>query len=331
MTLGQFLMNCHPILYRCIDLSRFSTEDLYHHYELLDAMPSHFESRDAGGRGDAYRIGQKANPLIRARGIRALFDLLKEHGKRFSPDQLLVDVLGGNGTFTHALRGLVPPGELPIIITSDASAAMIEDALAQGLLAIRQPAQSLLLADGMMDGAVFAYGTHHIAPVDRVTSAREAYRVLKPGGRVVVQDFEEGTPTARWYSELLDQYTRTGHKCTHFTRENMKEILEEAGFRDVRVLDVYDPFIVTDRSPEIAVQRMLRHVCSLFALELLPVDINRCDEAGWKIIAEILRPYGTFVSGPEKVGGVSQPTVRKEGDSYVAEFPRIALVGVGTK
>ena len=206
MSLGQFVSICqgsYPDLYRCLDLSRFSTEELYQQYVLLEALPTHFESREAGGRGDAYRIAQRANPLIRARGILALFDLLKQQSKPFSPDHVLLDLVGGNGTLTRALRSLVPADELPTVITSDPSPTMIEDALALGLAAIRQPAQSLLFGDSTVDGALFAYGTHHINPEDRVACAREAHRVLKRGARVVVQDFEEGTPTARWYSELF--------------------------------------------------------------------------------------------------------------------------------
>src|SRR5258708_3078710 len=105
------------------------------------------------------------------------------------------------------MRLLNPAATTPMIITSDASSSMTVDALAQSLPAIRQPAQHLLLKDCSVHGALFAYGTHHIAPEDRPSAFREACRVLKPGCRVVIQDFEENTPTARWYSEFLDRYT----------------------------------------------------------------------------------------------------------------------------
>jgi len=336
MTFGQFLAECrirHPALYHRLRLSHLSKDDLCRRYELLEAMPSHFESNSAGGRGDAYRNEQKRSPLIRARGIKALFDLLKEPEKHFSVDELILDVIGGNGTLTRAMRCLLPPPAQPTIITSDPSSAMIADALSQGLMAIRQPAQSLLLADATIDGAIFAYGTHHIPPEERQTSLREAYRVLKPGARVVFQDFEECTPTARWYSELLDRYTSTGHKFAHFTRQEMNDLLINAGFTKVRVLDVYDPFVVMDRTAEMAQQQLLKHVCSLFSLQKLPVDIDQCDAAGWRRIEEIVRPYGTFA--PESIapelGAPFEPGIRTEADHYIAEFPRIALVAVGTK
>ena len=77
----------------------------------------------------------------------------------------------------------------------------------------------------------------------------------------------------------------------------------------------------------------MKHVCSLFSLQKLLVEIDQCDAAEWRRIEELVRPYGAF--DPESIApeleALFEPGVRTEADHYIAEFPRIALVAVGTK
>ncbi|HKV94712.1 MAG TPA: methyltransferase domain-containing protein [Candidatus Angelobacter sp.] len=336
MTFGDFAEICrtqHPVLYDRLDFLRISSSEFSRLLVELGAMSAHFESKEVGGRGEAYRQGQNRNPLLRARGIQKLFDLLKEPEESFSPSDVVVDVLGGNGTLTRAMTKLNSPHTTPTIITSDAASSMVHDALLQCLPAIREPAHFLLLKNRSVDKTIFAYGTHHIAPGDRVGAFMEAWRILKPGGRIVVQDFEEGTPTARWYSDLLDRYTLTGHKCEHFTPEGMKALVQEAGFEEVKVQYVYDPFVVTGDDPTEACRGLAEHVCSLFGLEKLLVPPEQRDEKFWQKVHEVLRPYGTFLPTdlPRGVDAVSQPTVAYIRGKYVVEFPRVALVATGKK
>jgi SAM-dependent methyltransferase len=334
-TFGQFLLECrkaHPALHACLDLWRLSRADWARLFDLLGDMPAHFESRNKGGRGEAYREAQNRNPLIRARGIKALFDLLKSDGEPLHSRELVLDAMGGNGTLTRAMRQ-ISPFTTPFIITSDASPMMIADGLAQGLPAIRQPVQVLLFGDSTLDGVILAYGTHHIPPQDRLAAFKELHRVVKPGHRVVIQDFEEGSPTARWYSELLHEYTMTRHDCRHFTREGLKELCLEAGFTDVRILEVYDPFVVQGDSPEEAQRALVDHVCSLFALEKLYVPGREEKSERWKEAQEVIRPYGTFRPEdlPRSCGAIPEPAVTRLNGRYVAEFPRVALVAVAAR
>ena len=334
-TFGQFLLECrktHSALHSCLDLPRLSREDWAQLFNLLGDMPAHFESRDKGGRGEAYREAQNRNPLIRARGIKALFDLLKSDGEPFHAREIVLDAMGGNGTLTRAMRRIAP-FTVPFIVTSDASPMMIADALVQGLPAIRQPVQVLMFGDCTLDGVILAYGTHHIPPQDRLAAFKELHRTVKPGHRVVIQDFEEGSPTARWYSELLHEYTVTGHDCRHFTREGLMELCGEAGFADVRIVEVYDPFVVQGDSQDEAQRKLVDHVCSLFALEKLYVPSSGESLEQWREAQEVIRPYGIFKPAdlPRGCGAIPAPAVTRVNGCYVAEFPRVALVAVATR
>ncbi len=335
LSIEQYLQQCrrdHPRLYRCLDPHRMHSEAGLEFYRGLRHVSQHFEREDKGGRGGAYRKAQLGNPLIRAVGIQKLFELAC-HGRPFSPRTQVVDVLGGNGTLCRAMRLLHEPESCPAIYTSDASEDMVADALRQGIAALRQPAQYMMLKDSCVDGMIFAYGTHHIPSHELSAALQEAYRVLRPGGRVVLQDFETGTPTARWYSEVLHRYTETGHDFEHFTPRSVRRLLQEAGFEEVRIQQVYDPCIVHESSPEQARIRLLDYLVSLFSLnKLLPEDGIK-DEAFWDRVEKVVRGCSTLSPDelPQGVEAVTELTVRADSAGYRAELPRVALVGTGVR
>ncbi|MGW3471693.1 methyltransferase domain-containing protein [Saccharopolyspora sp. NPDC000995] len=321
----------HPRLYERLDLARLDPTQLARIYEALDCFASPFDTKEHGGRGDAYRSTQLAHPLVRARGISNLCELAIPVDS--SPARsLLLDALGGNGTMTRAMR-LLQPDTSPAIFTGDVAAPMIADALAQGLPAVRQSTQRWLFRDAALDGVIFAYGTHHIPVDERPQAMAEAHRVIRPGGRIVVHDFEEGSTTARWYSEALDRYTYTGHKHEHFLREEMHELLVTAGFHDVRVRYLYDPCVVDADSPAAARRGVINYMYDLFALAKLVAPDALDDEDSWMIVDEVVRRYATF--GPDeraRLGAqVAELTVRPAGRGFRAELPRVALVATATR
>lgn len=329
-TAADYLNECrvkHPALYVRLSLGRMlANREIF---QKIDSMSTTFEGSDKGGRGETYRQTQVRYPLARTLGIKSLFDILMPDG---GSGKYILDVLGGNGTLTRTMRLVTPPADMPEIFTGDSAGSMVTDALARGFPAVRQLAQSLLLADRTMDGVIFAYGTHHVPVPDRLTALTEAHRILRPGGRVLVQDFVENSPTARWYSEVLEKYTLTGHDCAHFTEAGIRALLEDAGFGNVRVTKVYDPCVIWADSADQAWVELLKYLVDLFSLERLRPKNGRPSHDHWKMVREILSPYAEHLVDDDAVAGqLDSIKLFQDKGRYAAELPRVALVATGDR
>ena len=115
------------------------------------------------------------------------------------PGQHLIDLCCGTGDLALVLAGKVRPGGQ--VLGLDAAAAPLQVAAAR---AARQPwlplqwRQGDALASGLpsqsFDGAVMAYGLRNLA--DPAEGLRELRRLLRPGGRAAVLDFNRPDPAA---------------------------------------------------------------------------------------------------------------------------------------
>ena len=310
--------------------------DLWHRaprlYALLDpgrgadapaVTPTDFESAGYGGRGDSYRAAQR-DPHVRARGITGLFTLASPDGDLASwrPEHVVLDVLGGDGTLARAIDDLLPRPVRPTVFTSDLSAGMVRAAQRHGLPAVRQAAESLRLRDGVVDAVLLAYGTHHIPQRERGTAVCEAWRVLRAGGRLVLHDFAESSPATRWFTDVVDPYSRTGHRYAHFTAEEMHRLFAGAGFTDVVVRRLYDPFVLTGASRSVVRRALGTHLRQMYGLiRLSPEEVA-------ELAATCFRYGGDDLAPGQPVREVSY---ERTGDRWRVELPRVALVTVGRR
>ena len=134
--------------------------------------------------------------------------MLRPAGLR--PGEAVLDVACGTGTLAIAAKRQV--GSNGRVTGIDASAEMIERARAKAERAelnvafVSGTAQELPFGDGQFDIVMGTLMLHHLPKPMRSAFAREARRVLKPGGRLLLVDF--GKPPRQ--SRLLRLH-RHGH------------------------------------------------------------------------------------------------------------------------
>ncbi|MGH2508011.1 MAG: class I SAM-dependent methyltransferase [Ktedonobacteraceae bacterium] len=328
----EHLRDHFPMFYDCIDMEKVSmaAHSAFLH-GIMDVID--FETTQQGGRGESYTTAQR-NSAVRLEGIRQLFTLASPgHSlENLSGGYKILDALGGDGTLTRTLSKLLPVSFMPSILISDISEYMVYEAQKQGLAAIRQPVQSLLLKDNSMDAVLIAYGSHHIPLNQRQATCLEAFRVLKPGGSIVFHDFEDNSPVASWFREVVHLYSLTGHDYPHYSSREMQQYLYSAGFSKIRIQYLYDPFILSGKSPQEVQYLLGNYLLNMYGLVKLADTYPNQDE---NIVAYTLAcnyfQYDYQSQMLDSSFGVSQIHISKRDENWQIEMPRVALVATATK
>ena len=180
---------------------------------------------------------------------------------------------------------------------------------------------------------IFAYGTHHIPIKDRIKAFKEANRVLKDGGKIVFHDYAEGSITSRWYSEIIHEFTYTGHDFIHFYKDQLEADLIEAGFDEVNVFYSYDPFIMEGESPTQAKEILLEHLVSLFGLKKFEERYGYNRDLFLAEAESLVRKCSDFSHcTDEEINDVlrfQELTIYPSKGKFKAEMPRYCLMATG--
>lgn len=312
----QALVQIHPQLRDRVDPARIAEQQ-------RPADETAGDDFGAAGRGASYVVAQQS-VRTRLRGIDQLTDILTRYSRAES--DVVLDLLGGDG-LVHRVRSLLGK-DTPLVITCDASPFMVEAAWAQGIPALRQRAEELLFHNASVGGVLLAYGTHHIPIADRQRVADEAYRVIEPGGVFVLHDFLAGSPVDTWFSKVVDVYSATGHDHRHFEREETESYLRSAGFGEVELRLMDDPFVVSGPSRAEAELELGRYLADMYGL------VGLVDEYGpefghrraFELACDIFR-YEEHEPGRREVRVFPDAAQ----GTWTATMPREALVGIGRK
>lgn len=135
----------------------------------------------------------------------------------------LVDLAGGTGRAASAVA-------VPHRLVVDAAAGMLRRVPAE-ISAVRGDARAIPLADETADAVVIVDALHHLPDPDRVFE--EVHRVLRPGGVLVVREFDRGTVRGRL---LAAAEHLVGMQSTFFTASALADRLEAAGY-EATVID----------------------------------------------------------------------------------------------
>jgi ubiquinone/menaquinone biosynthesis C-methylase UbiE len=317
----QLMQRRHPAIAALLSFQRPGTLEAL---SVLAAARNEFET-DERGRGDSYRRAQ-VDPGVRSHGIMRLLELVAGDTPmaELPPGFTVLDVLGGDGVVARLVERQHPSRKARrVVLTGDIAAKMVNQAISYGLPAVRQSATFLFLRERSLDGVMIAYGTHHLTAAERLAACCEAHRALRSGGRLVLHDFEAGSPVATWFHDVVDRFTDAGHAYEHFTRASVRYYLSQAGFSEVTVRNVYDPFVVHGVSEDDALGRLLDYVLDMYGLRA-ELDRTRL----WEMLDAIFR-Y------PDETEGLPQGRRRlrvwREGPRWLAELPRVAIVGTGRR
>ena len=151
---------------------------------------------------------------------------------RLKPGETVLDVACGTGTFAIAMKRQVGPGGQ--VFGIDASEGMVARATRKAERAglevsfVQGSAQSLPFEDGRFDVVTGTLMLHHLPKPVRETFVCETHRVLKPGGRLLLIDFDR----ARHKSGFRL------HRHGHVDAGAIREMLERNGFAVAEVGDV---------------------------------------------------------------------------------------------
>jgi ubiquinone/menaquinone biosynthesis C-methylase UbiE len=150
----------------------------------------------------------------------------------------LLDLGGGTGRASAAFTE-----QAARVVVADASQNMLaQSAQKDGLMAVATLGESLSLASDAFAGVIIVDALHHMA--DQAGSLREMWRVLAPGGRLIVEE-----PDIQYLSvkivATLEKLALMGSRF--IPAEDVAAILESCGAQTHIVRESYTFWVVADK------------------------------------------------------------------------------------
>lgn len=164
----------------------------------------------------------------------------------------VLDLAGGTGDMTALFQRRV--GSTGRVVLSDINAAMlgrgrdrlVDEGIAGNVSYAQIDAEKLPFPDGQFDCVCIAFGLRNVTHKDE--ALRSIYRVLKPGGRLIVLEFSEAQGAlfrkvydlysfkilpalGKWVANDAESYRYLAESIRmHPNQETLKHMMEDAGF-----------------------------------------------------------------------------------------------------
>lgn len=188
-------------------------------------------------------------------GLHRLWKRFALHEAALKPGQTVLDVASGTGDLAIALAKIVGPhGKVVMTDINEAMLAVGRDRMIDaGLLGqidcVEANAENLPFEDNQFDCITIAFGLRNVT--DKLAALRSMYRVLKPGGKLLILEFSQPvTPLLRKAYDLYSfnvipklgefiakdrasyQYLVESIRM-HPDQASLKSHMKEAGYEDV--------------------------------------------------------------------------------------------------
>ena len=139
-----------------------------------------------------------------------------------------VALLARTRTKAGKVYGIDPAPEMIAVARDKAAKKKLDIDFRVGVI------EALPFPDASMDVVTSSLMMHHLPEELQVSGMAEVYRVLKPGGRLLIADFMR--PTASLMNHIFTTVTRHQHVQSGLAEE-VKKLLKETGFSQVTQLE----------------------------------------------------------------------------------------------
>ncbi|MBE1583354.1 class I SAM-dependent methyltransferase [Nonomuraea angiospora] len=190
-------------------------------------LHTHEEHADAGGTIDHPRAYDTFVSIGFLGGRRAAYTRVATAARPRAGDRVL-DVGCGTGYLSRIVAPVVTPSGH--VTGVDPSPAMIDYATRHApanCTYVEGEGQDLPFPDGSFDLVISSLAVHHIPAEARPGALRQMFRVLRPGGRLLIAEFRPpANPLARRVIGAL-----TGPAMRHDPRDLLGTMIPDAGFQ----------------------------------------------------------------------------------------------------
>jgi demethylmenaquinone methyltransferase/2-methoxy-6-polyprenyl-1,4-benzoquinol methylase len=234
----------------------------------MDEKKTHFGYEDVSWQDKQSRVNQVFSSVARRYDVMndlmslGLHRLWKDEAIRMlSPQEheVILDLAGGTGDLSKRIlkrmrgRGRVILSDINLSMLREGVKRFDREGQVSGLDYTVMNAEALPFEDASLDGITIGFGLRNVR--DQATALAEMFRVLKPGGRVLILEFSKMRgPLAKsydWYSfnilpkmgQLVtgdaDSYRYLAESIRkHPEQEVLKNMLHTAGFGEVHYRNI---------------------------------------------------------------------------------------------